>query len=244
MYDGRVTLAWAAAATVILVASFVMGLTGFGIALVAMAFLPWLMPPATAIIVLTVYALVFSVVVMVQLRREITPRALVDLFVGTIVGTAPGVWLLASLPVSALNRLIGLVLVVVVALEARRALPALSGRGWGLGAGFLAGLVGGAVGTPGPPVIVYATTQQWTPRTLKANLMTFFAVNQAVILVGYWWAGLLTTPVLAAAAVFAAPATAGALAGIALFGRLDAAVFRRIVFALLLVSGLLLLVRG
>lgn len=238
------TLAWAAAAVVILVASFVMGLTGFGIALVAMAFLPWLMPPATAIIVLTIYALVFSLIVMVQLRRDMTPRALVELFIGSVAGTAPGVWLLASLPVSALNRLIGLVLVVVVALEARRALPTLTGRGWGLGAGFLAGLVGGAVGTPGPPVIVYATTQRWTPRTLKANLMTFFAVNQAVILVGYWWAGLLSPAVLNAAVAFAAPAGAGALAGIALFGRLDAALFRKIVFALLLISGLLLLISG
>jgi uncharacterized protein len=239
-----VTVAWAAAALVIFVASFVMGLTGFGIALVAMAFLPWLMEPATAIIVLTIYALVFSLVVMVELRRHITPRPLVDLFVGTIVGTPLGVWLLASLPVSALNRLIGLVLVAVVVLEHYRALPALSGRGWALGAGFLAGVIGGAVGTPGPPVIVYATTQQWTPRTLKANIMTFFVVNQGVILLGYWWAGLLTRAVLTATAVFAAPAVAGALLGIAAFGRLDAAVFRRIVFALLLVSGLLLLARG
>jgi hypothetical protein len=104
--------------------------------------------------------------------------------------------------------------------------------------------VGGAVGTPGPPVVVYATTQRWTPRTLKANLMTFFAVNQAAILLGYWWAGLVTAPVVTAMTVFAAPALVGLLAGMALFGRLDAAVFRRIVFALLLVSGLLLLVRG
>lgn len=238
------TLSWAAGALVILVASFVMGLTGFGVALVAMAFLPWLMEPATAIILLTVYALVFSLVVMIQLRRDITPRALVDLFVGTIVGTPLGVWLLASLPVSALNRLIGLVLVLVVALELRGALPQLSGRGWGFGAGFLAGVVGGAVGTPGPPVIVYATTQRWGPRALKANIMTFFAVNQGVILIGYWWADLLTPPVLKATAAFAAPALAGLLTGIALFDRLDAIAFRRIVFALLLVSGLLLLVRG
>jgi len=239
-----VTLAWAAGAVVILVASFVMGLTGFGIALVAMAFLPWLMPPATAIIVLTIYALVFSLVVMVQLRRDITPLSLLDLFAGTIVGTPLGVWLLASLPVSALNRLIGLVLVTVVALERYGTLPRLSGHGWALGAGFVAGVVGGAVGTPGPPVVVYATTQQWSPRTLKANLMTFFAVNQGLILLGYWWAGLLTPPVLTAAGVFAAPALAGLVAGMALFGRLDAVAFRRIVFALLLVSGLLLLVRG
>ena len=240
-----VTFAWAAGALVVFVASFVMGLTGFGIALVAMAFLPYVMEPATAIVLLTIYALAFSLVVVVQLRRDLTPRALVDLTLGTLAGTPPGVWLLASLPVSLLNRLIGAVLVLVVVLEARRALPErVHGRGWALLAGFLAGLVGGAVGTPGPPVIVYATTQGWSPRTMKANIMGFFVLNQGAILLGYWWAGLLTPPVLTLTAALALPALAGALVGMALFGRLDPVRFRRVVFALLLVSGLVLLIRG
>jgi hypothetical protein len=239
------TLGWAAGACVMFLASFVMGLSGFGIALVAMAFLPWLMSPVTAIIVLTIYALVFSVVVAAQLRRDLTPRALVDLLIGTVVGTPLGVWVLASLPVTALNRLIGLVLVIVVALEVRGRMPVrLAGRGWGLGTGFLAGLLGGAVGTPGPPVIVYATTQGWGPRTMKANTMGFFVANQGVILIGYWWADLFTREVAAVSAAFALPALAGVGAGVALFGRLDPARFRRIVFALLLVSGLILLIRG
>jgi uncharacterized membrane protein YfcA len=240
-----VTLAWVAGALVMFLASFVMGLTGFGIALVAMAFLPWLMSPVTAIVVLTVYAFVFSLVIVVPLRRDLTPRSLVDLLIGTVVGTPLGVWALSSLPVSTLNRLIGLMLVVVVALERRGVMPTrLAGRGWGLGAGFLAGLFGGAVGTPGPPVIVYATTQGWSPRTMKANLMGFFVANQGVILAGYWWAGLLTREVMTVSAVFALPALAGGATGVALFGRLDAARFRRVVFALLLVSGVVLLARG
>ena len=239
------TLAWAIGALVIFVASFVMGLAGFGIALVAMAFLPWVMSPVTAIVLLTVYALVFSLVVVVPLSREVTLRALMDLLIGTVAGTPFGVWVLATLPVTALNRLIGAVLVLVVALEFRSALPTrLSGRGWGLAAGFLSGLVGGAVGTPGPPVIVYATTQGWSPRTLKANVACFFVVNQAVILAGYWWAGLLTREVATATVAFAPPALAGVAAGIALFSRLDPVRFRRLVFALLLLSGLLLIARG
>jgi uncharacterized membrane protein YfcA len=210
-----------------------------------MAFLPYLMAPADAIVLLTIYALVFSLVVVVQLRRDVTPRALVDLTLGTLAGTPLGVWLLASLPVSLLNRLIGGVLVLVVALEMRRALPErLHGRRWALGAGFLAGLVGGAVGTPGPPVIVYATTQRWSPRTMKANIMGFFVLNQGAILVGYWWAGLLTASVLTLTATMALPAVAGGAAGVALFGRLDPVRFRRVVFGLLLVSGLVLLIRG
>jgi uncharacterized membrane protein YfcA len=240
-----VTLAWAAGALVIFLASFVMGLTGFGIALVAMAFLPWLMSPITAIILLTIYAFVFSIVVVVQLRRDLTPRALVDLLLGTLAGTPLGVWVLASLPVTALNRLIGLVLVVVVALELRGAMPRrLTGRGWGLGAGFLSGVLGGAVGTPGPPVIVYATTQGWSPRTMKANTMGFFLVNQSAILLGYWWAGLLTREIAVVSAVYALPALAGVATGVALFGRLDPIRFRRIVFTLLLVSGAILLILG
>jgi uncharacterized membrane protein YfcA len=230
---------------VIFLASFVMGLTGFGIALVAMAFLPWLMSPVTAIVVLTVYAFVFSIVVVIQLRRDLTPRALVDLFIGTVAGTPIGVWALASLPVTALNRLIGLVLVVVVALEFRGAMPRhLGGRAWRFATGFLSGVIGGAVGTPGPPVIVYVTTQGWSPHTMKANTMGFFVINQGVILAGYWWMGLLTREVATVAAAFALPALAGVGAGVALFGRLDPVRFRRIVFDLLLVSGVLLLVRG
>lgn len=238
------TLAWAAGALVVFLASFVMGLAGFGIALVAMAFLPYLMSPVTAIVLLTIYAFAFSLVALVQLWRDVTPRALLHLLIGTVAGTPLGVWVLAALPLGLLTRLIGLVLVIVVVLELRGALPRLAGRGWGLGAGVLAGVIGGAVGTPGPPVVAYATTQGWSPRTLKANVMAFFVVNQGAILAGYWWAGLLTPEVLTVTAGYAPPALAGVLAGIALFNRIDPARFRRIVFGLLLVSGLVLLARG
>jgi uncharacterized membrane protein YfcA len=75
---------------------------------------------------------------------------------------------------------------------------------------------------------------------VKANLQAFFVVNQAAILAGYWWAGLLTREVRGLTVVFAVPAVAGAL----LFERVDQHRFRQLVFGLLLVSGLVLLVRG
>lgn len=222
-----------------------MGLTGFGIGLVSLAFLPFLMPPATAVAVVTIYAAAFALAIFVPLRRDFLPRGVADLVIGTIVGTPLGVWALASLPASALNRLIGLMLLVAVLLEWRGLYPdRLAGRGWGLGTGVLAGAIGGAVGTPGPPVILYATTQGWSPRTIKANVQAFFVVNQVVILAGYWWAGLLTREVWRLTAVFAVPAIVGVALGVALFNRVDHVRFRRIVFALLFVSGAVLLARG
>jgi uncharacterized membrane protein YfcA len=92
--------------------------------------------------------------------------------------------------------------------------------------------------------VLYSATQGWSPRAIKANLQAFFVVNQAVILAGYWWAGLLTREVWRLAALYAVPAIAGVAAGMALFDRIDPVRFRRIVFGLLFVSGLVLLVRG
>ena len=222
-----------------------MGLAGFGIGLVSLAFLPYLMSPSEAIVLTTLYAAAFALAIFVPVRRDFTPARVADLIVGTVVGTPLGVWALATFPAGVLNRLIGAMLLVAVGLEWRRLYPEkLEGRRWGLGAGVLAGVIGGAVGTPGPPVVLYATTQGWGPRTIKANLQAFFVVNQAVILAGYGWAGLLTDEVWRLAAVFAVPAIAGVALGVGLFNRVDSVRFRRIVFALLFVSGLALLARG
>jgi uncharacterized membrane protein YfcA len=222
-----------------------MGLAGFGIGLVSLAFLPYVMSPANAIVLMTLYAAVLALAIFVPVRRDFTPGRVGDLVLGTIAGTPLGVWALASFPASLLNRLIGLMLLVAVGLEWLGRYPEkLEGRRWGLGAGVLAGAIGGAVGTPGPPVVLYSATQGWSPRAIKANLQAFFVVNQAVILAGYWWAGLLTREVWRLAALYAVPAIAGVAAGMALFDRIDPVRFRRIVFGLLFVSGLVLLVRG
>jgi hypothetical protein len=239
------SLAWAVGAVVIAAACFVQGLAGFGIGLVSLAFLPFLMEPATAVVLMTVYAAVFTTVIFIPLRRDFTLHGMKELVVGTIVATPAGVWLLAGLPPDVLKRLIGLVLLAIVALEWRGLYPArLKGRGWGFGAGLAAGLIGGAVGTPGPPVILYAAAQDWSPRTVKANIQAFLIVNQALILIGYWWAGLLGPEVWRLTGLYAGPAVLGLAAGMLLFTRLDRVRFRQVVFVVLFVSGLVLLLGG
>ena len=239
------SLVWIAGAGILAVSSFVFGLAGFGIGLVSLSLLPFLIPPSTAVPLITVYSAAFALVMAVQLRHDVIWSRLTDLLFGSALGALLGVWLLTILSPGMLRRLIGVVLIAVVVIELRGIYPQhLAGRGWGLGAGFLAGLLGGAVGTPGPPVVLYAAAQGWKPRPLKATLQTFFVANQAVVLAGYWWAGLLTPEVIGLAAAFALPAVAGLALGMHLFTRLDHLRFRRLVFALLLITGCILCGRG
>ena len=236
---------WLLGAAIIAAACFVQGLAGFGIGLVSLAFLPFLMSPQHAIVLITLYAAVFIAIIFIPLRRDFTMQGMTELVAGTILATPAGVWLLAALPPDLLKRLIGLVLLAIVALEWLGLYPErLRGRGWGFGAGLAAGVLGGAIGTPGPPVILYAAAQDWSTRTVKANIQAFLIVNQAVILVGYWWAGLLDREVWRLTWLYAVPAVIGLVAGMFLFTRLDRGRFRQVVFAVLFISGLVLLIRG
>ena len=236
---------WLAGALVVFAAHVVFGVAGFGTGLVAMAFLPFIMTPAQAVVLMTVLTIIFAVVLFVPLRTEFSARAIAGLTAGSLLGTPAGVYVLAVAPPDVVNRLIGLFLIVIVVLEFAGRFPRdLPGRGWGLGAGVLAGLFGGAVGLPGPPVIVYGATREWSPRAFKANLQAFFVVNQSVILLGYWGAGLVTAEVGRLTAIYLVPALVGTVVGMRLFDRVDPVRFRRVVFALLFVSGCVLLVRG
>jgi uncharacterized protein len=241
----RVSLTWVAGAGILALASFVFGLAGFGLGLVALSLLPFLMPPTTAVPLVSMYSAAFALVMSIQLRHDIMFSHLAALLGGALVGTPVGVWVLASLPASWLRRLIGLTLMGVVIIEWRGLYPRkVSGRHWGVAAGVVSGLLGGAVGAPGPPVILYAAAQGWNPRAMKATLLGFFLANQMITLVGQWWAGLLTAQVAWLALVFAPPAMVGVALGMHLFNDVDHARVRRLVFALLFLLGLTLCIRG
>src|SRR5258708_39731258 len=101
------------------------------------------MPPVAAIVLLTVYTVFATIVIFVPLRRDFDPAGLPALLLGSVLGTPLGVWVLAALPASTLTRLIGLVLLAVVALEWLGVYPPrLPGPGWAPGAGAPPRLLG------------------------------------------------------------------------------------------------------
>src|SRR2546427_3665512 len=133
------------------------------------------MSPADAIVLLTVYTVLATIVIFVPLRADFDPGGMPALLLGSVLGTPLGVWVLAALPASALTRLIGLVLLAVVALEWLGGYPArLPGRRWALGAGVAAGGAGRRGGNPRPPGRVVPASPGGGPPATKAHLPAFF----------------------------------------------------------------------
>ena len=104
--------------------------------------------------------------------------------------------------------------------------------------------MGGAVAATGPPIVVYSTTQGWSPSEMRATMQGFFLPNGIFIIVSHLVGGLWTTSVLCTY-VFTLPLIAvGLPIGAKIGGRISAPRFEQLTQLVLLGTGVLLLVSG
>ena len=230
-------------------AAFTQGLTGFGSALVAMAVLPGLLGIRVAAPLVALMAGTIEGVLLARYRHAFNLRAVWRLVLAMLLGVPLGIFALRQ----AEERLVLAMLGLVIAGYALYALlnpqrpgqagkpappPRLEHPAWAYGFGFLAGVLGGAYNTSGPPVVIYGNCRRWPPAEFKGNLQGFFLVNDLLVVAGHAMSRNLAPPVLRDYLI-ALPALAlGLFVGSKLDQRLDPELFRKVVLVLLIVMGL------
>ncbi len=230
-------------AVVALAAALVQRLTGFGSGLIPMAILPGpvgirTVAPLVALLTTTVDLMMLS-----RYRAEVRLRAVAPLLVGMALGIPLGILALRRLD----ERIVLGALGAVITLYALYALfgpklPRPEGRGWPYGVGVLAGMLGGAYNTSGPPLIIYGQARDWPPAEFKANLQTLFLFNDALVILGHLVAHNLTGTVFQAYLIALPALVAGFLVGGRLDRYLNPTRFRALVLVLLLGLGVRMVV--
>jgi uncharacterized membrane protein YfcA len=61
---------------------------------------------------------------------------------------------------------------------------------WAWCFGFAAGILGGAYGMNGPPLVIYGSLRRWSPAHFRATLQGYFLPASLVGMAGYWFTGL------------------------------------------------------
>ena len=107
--------------------------------------------------------------------------------------------------------------------------------------GFGAGVLGGAYGMNGPPLVVYATLRGWTPEHFRATLQGYFLPASAAGMFGFWVAGLWVPDVTRYFLWSLAPAVVAVVIGRAANRRMHPEAFVRYVHLGLIGIGVLLL---
>ncbi|MFP4248801.1 MAG: TSUP family transporter [Armatimonadota bacterium] len=240
---------------VILVASAVHGVAGFGISQVTMGIVPLFRSPQSASVIFSIVAVVANFRVWWSVRDDFQWRDWATPVIGLIAGLPIGIYFFKQWDEQTLRTAIGITLflsVIVIAsmqqvdavekwLETTRVNP-----GWPTAviAGFLSGALGGAVAIPGPPMILYGTFMLaaglWKSSRMKATFTAFFGTLMLYRVASVVYTGDASVALGIEAAIAIPALLIGAWAGILVYEKVPENIFNWIVLALLTVNAVIL----
>ena len=228
-------------------AGFSKGLAGFGLPLIATPILAGVFGPRAAVPIVTIPIFVSNTLLVLQGFRDPYPlRKLAPLVVVSVIGTAIGTLLLATLD----ERTFAILMAAMVALFLARGdrllgddPTALRVRVIGPVIAFFAGLLQGTTSISGPLIGSYFHAQRVKPAHFVFALAALFELDSIVALAGYTTQGLYNPTNVTLGIVLLIPTLLAMIFGIWARGRLDAPMFRRIIVGLVVISTVNLLWR-
>jgi hypothetical protein len=231
-------LAIAAAVTVI--AGLMRGFAGFGSAMMMAPIFALLFGPRAMIGLVAVIELLVTVQLIPAAARQADWRFVGPLAVAAVAFLPLGGWLLASIDQDWLTRIVaGIVLVFVIVL----------GSGWRyrgpkrlpitLGLGAVSGTMVATTSIGGPPVLIYMLAGSDNARTVRANIITYFAFLELFLLAQLWLQGLLDVATAVRAAALTPSFLIAAWLGSRGFRASSEAFYRRIALVFLLAAALI-----
>lgn len=219
-------------------ATLVRSALGFGEALIAVPILAFVLPVEVAAPVATLVSITVAAVVVAQDWRHIHLRSAAWLVFSTMLGIPLGLFLLRSVSELVVKGVLGMLVAGFAALALRRPTTyelTTDRLAWFFGVS--AGVLGGAYGMNGPPLVVYGMLRRWSPQSFRATLQGYFLPASLIGMIGYWAAGLWTPTVSRYYLLSLPTVLLGIPLGRALNRRLDAQRFLAYVHAALLASG-------
>ena len=181
----------AAVVAVLFCSTLIRSTFGFGDAVVAMPLLALFLDLRLVTPLVALVALTLALIITAESWRDIHFDGVGKLLVGSLLGAPLGMILLKGGHEALMQATLGCV-VAGFGLFRLRGLGAQLrvGKRAALGFGLVAGVLGGAYNTNGPPVVIYATLRRWPPRAFRATLQGYFLVSGAVIVLGHGVTGL------------------------------------------------------
>lgn len=227
---------------IIFLAVFTQSLSGFGSALVAMALLPAVIGLQIATPLVALVAITMEVVLLYRYRRAMQIKAIQPVVIASLVGIPMGIVYLRRIDERVTLTILGVVIIGYAVYSLLNIHPPrLEHPAWGIGAGLLGGILGGAYNTSGPPVIVYGDCKRWPQEEFKGNMQAFFVISSTIIALAHLIGGNITPEVWRLYLPSLPVIAAGIISGTSLDRYISQPVFRKIVIAVLIVMGLRLL---
>lgn len=224
--------------SVLSLAGFVQGLTGFGFGLVAMALLPSFVDFHLASLLVALFTVPVSILNFYDNRKHYRWRRGLLLVIGMCCGVPCGVYLMVIAPREVLLRLLGVLLIGFALNETLLSRRRFEMPQWlGFPIGISSGVLGGAFNMGGPPCVAYLYSRPWPKEEIVALLQVIFVISASLRLVLFKAHGIVpptTTELMLWSAI---PVMAAVYFGCRLFRVIEQQTLRLGVFIFLGVMG-------
>lgn len=224
-------------------AGFVQRVSGFGLGIFSMMFLPHFLPTHTAAAAIScMFSCVTSTVNAVRYRKDVAFKTALPMTLAALVTIPVAVYFSASISSKFFEILLGVVLILLSLyfLFFNKSLtirPKVTG---GLLTGAISGILNGLFSTGGPPAVLYLTCATNSNIAYFATIQFFFCFTNLYATVMRIFSGDITGMVLLYFLVGVIGCITGDFVGGKVFGKLDAGMLKKIIYIGMIVSGLLM----
>jgi uncharacterized protein len=230
---------------VVFVATLIRSAFGFGEALVAVPLLAMLMPFKVAVPLAGLLSITVAAVAVVQDWHQIHLRSAGWLILSTLLGIPLGLLLLITVAEAGLKSALGVGIIAFSSyclFNRRQAELKNDNLAWLFG--FAAGVLGGAFGMNGPPLVIYGDLRRWSPVQFRATLQGYFLPASLISMCGWSVAELWVADVTSFYLLSLPLALLAIVLGRAVNQRLDRRRFLRLVHGSLIVLGTVLVLQA
>lgn len=224
---------------IVFVCATISSIAGFAFSAIAGAMLHHVVrDPVEAVQVMLVASIAVQAYGVWALRERLNPRELAPYFAGGVCTVAPGIFLLLHTPVAAFTLALSAFLIVYGAYMLLRSPLRLQGNSLAgrLLVGALGGISGATAAFPGAFITVWCAAHGWDKHHQRAIYQPYILGMQIITLVVLMV--LAPPPQLRLDLLkYVAPALLGSYLGLAVFGKLNATQFNKVVSVFLVLSG-------
>ncbi len=223
---------------VALLASLAQGVTAFGFALISVPFLVLVLDVKDAVVIVSLLALSSEVLLAFRVWNDVHWRTVGTLMVGSWIGMPLGLLVLLRVPDEVLRLVVGLAAIVLAGALAAGMRITARGLRTEFAVGALSGILQTSTSISGPPIVAYLVGRGHDRDEFR-GVMALYLLAGSIVAVGIFVvAGVVTRDVVLLALVGLPAVLIGNTSGNWLASRIDAAIFRRIVIALLMATAL------
>ncbi len=222
--------------------TFVGIVAGFGGALTTMPLVTLMIPVRMASPISVTVGTATALYAAFLDRKSVDWKSAAVLIIASFVGIPFGIYILKYAPDYVMKGILGVFLVIYSLYSLFvKGLPKYDRKWLPIPFGFLAGGLGAAFSTNGPPVVIYGQLRDLNKSAFRGTLNAFFAANNVGIVIGMLTSDILTVDTIKIVILSLPAMLIGWLVGQLVHKKLSKEFFQKVVYVLLILSGLALL---